>query len=1062
MKPRRFVGLLATGTVLSVAGLVQLAFSGASLTSASPRHSTQVATAIDWSPPSVSASLIVQTSGGTPGNIGWVLRQGATFRVYANVSDSISGVDTVTADVSAIASGQTAAPLIPASYTVAGQTYNYATPELTADAVLAEGDRQWSLSAVDNATNRIAVAHNATVDDTGPSTSMNDPGAYLRGTVALGATASDGVAGLSALKIRIAPTGTSNWTDVCTAIFMPLSCDLDTTQRTDGAYDLQAVATDNVGNTTTSTLSARAIDNGAPSIARTVVVRTNSGAPASTTGWVRQGGTYRIYAQASDATSGLSSVTANASNLTSGQTAASLSSGSYTVAGQAYNYASAELTADSALAAGAKTVWVDATDNASNSTSANPSVAVDNTVPTTTMSDPGTYLKATVAANAIAADTGGSALESLKIRVAPAGTNNWSDVCTVTSSPASCSLATASYSDGAYDVQSLAIDGAGNAMTSTVGSRTFDNTAPAIARTVVVRTLGGGVPASSTGFVHQGGTYRVYAQASDATSGLNTVTADASALTTGQSAATMTAGSYTVAGQTYDYASAELTADATLAEGAKTVSVRAVDNSTNAGTLSPAVAVDNTAPAALMTDPGAFLRGSVTLGATGSDSGAGLESLKIRVAPSGMSNWTEVCAVTASPASCTLASASHADGGYDVQALAIDKAGNATTSTVGNRVIDNTGPAIAGVVLVRTSGGTPASTTGFLHQGGTYRVYAQASDATSGVSGVTVNASSLTSGQTAVPMTAGSYTVAGQSYNYAGAELTADATLAEGARVVSVSATDRANNTSSAAPSAQIDNTAPNASMTDPGTWLRGTIALSATGSDAFAGLESLLIRFAPTGTTTWTTICSGALSPLSCNINTTSYADGGYDFQSLAMDGAGNNAASTVTNRKIDNTAPTAVTVATTNRTGGTQGKVEPGDSVTFTFSEPIAPATLLAGWDGTSTNVTVRFTGSNGGDSFTVWDAANTTQLNFGGVVMGTNNYAGNPPPTFTASSMVQSGASVTITLGTLASGRAGNGGTTIMTWTPSAPQAPTDLAGNPQTSATAASSSPAIKRF
>ena len=40
----------------------------------------------------------------------------------------------------------------------------------------------------------------------------------------------------------------------------------------------------------------------------------------------------------------------------------------------------------------------------------------------------------------------------------------------------------------------------------------------------------------------------------------------------------------------------------------------------------------------------------------------------------------------------------------------------------GNRVIDNTAAAFARAVVVRTSGGAPAATTGFVHQGGTYRL----------------------------------------------------------------------------------------------------------------------------------------------------------------------------------------------------------------------------------------------------------------------------------------------------------------------------------------------------
>src|SRR5207302_10011556 len=87
----------------------------------------------------------------------------------------------------------------------------------------------------------------------------------------------------------------------------------------------------------------------------------------------------------------------------------------------------------------------------------------------------------------------------------------------------------------------------------------------------------------------------------------------------------------------------------------------------------------------------------------------------------------------------------------------------------------------------------------------------------------------------------------------------------------------------------------------------------------------------------------------------------GSKSYSVTATDGHSNatTASASVT---VDDTAPTGSDVQTTNKTGGTNGKPEQGDTITFTYSETIETCSILSGWDGTSTSVTVRFT-DNGG---------------------------------------------------------------------------------------------------
>lgn len=100
------------------------------------------------------------------------------------------------------------------------------------------------------------------VDNTAPAVTMTDPSTPLSGTVTLGATASDGGSGVSAVALQYARSGTSTWTTICTPTQAPYSCRFNTTLLTRGTYSFRAVATDRAGNTTTSAVVAnRMVDN---------------------------------------------------------------------------------------------------------------------------------------------------------------------------------------------------------------------------------------------------------------------------------------------------------------------------------------------------------------------------------------------------------------------------------------------------------------------------------------------------------------------------------------------------------------------------------------------------------------------------------------------------------------------------------------------------------------------------------------------------------------------------------------------------------------------------------
>jgi hypothetical protein len=716
---------------------------------------------------------------------------------------------------------------------------------------------------------------------------MTDPGSYLHATATLGATASDGEDGssISSVKIQRSPAGAGTWTDVCTDPTSPYSCSFDTTAVGDGLYDFRAIATNTAGGTATSTtVTNRRVDNTAPTAGLT-----DPGTPLR--------GTVTVDATGTDGGSGVANVAIQRSPAGAGTwtTICTDTSSPYSCS---WNTAG--------VSDGLYDLRAVSTDNATNSTNSTvvTNRRVDNTAPTATMTNPGSPITGSKTFDGTSTDTGGSGVASLKFQVSPIGAGTWSDMCTDSSSPYSCSYDTSGLADGQYDFRSLATDNAGNTATSTVYSGAIvDNTAPTVSVTDPGAYLKGTVTVDATAGDGAGsGILNVKIQRSPAGAG------------TWTDICTDTTSPYQCSWNTTG-----------VTDGLYDLRAVATDNISLSGTSSTVTnrRVDNTAPTATMNDPGANLAGTtVSLTASASDGGSGVASVKIQRSPAGAGTWTDVCTDTTSPYSCSFDSTGVSDGLYDFRAISADNATNSTTSaTVTNR---------------------------------------------------------------------------------------------------------------------RVDNTAPTAGLTDPGSPLAGTKTLNATGTDGGSGVANVTIQSAPTGTSTWTTICTDSSSPYSCSWNTTAVADGGYDLRAVTTDNANNvTYSSTVSNRVVDNTAPTATDIQAANTSGGTAGKPENGDTLTFTFSEQIAPGTIVAGWNGTGTQpVTVTLT-------------ANTVAIAGATLVNGTislpgGGYTNGQTVVFSTSTVAQTGATLTVTLGGADKPQfTRTGGAGQMSWPVAAGL--TDVAGN-----------------
>jgi hypothetical protein len=150
------------------------------------------------------------------------------------------------------------------------------------------------------------------------------------------------------------------------------------------------------------------------------------------------------------------------------------------------------------------------------------------------------------------------------------------------------------------------------------------------------------------------------------------------------------------------------------------------------------------------------------------------------------------------------------------------------------------------------------------------------------------------------------------------------------------------------------------------------------------------------------------------------------------------------------DTVSPSAANVLGANGSGSTAKKVDNGDTLTYTFSEPVDPGTIASGWTGSSKSVSATL--SSSGSSTTV-AVANTN--------LGTVNTQANYvvlTVTCSSSTMAMSGSVVTVTLGGCGGALALLLASTNVTpskfvWTPTTTV--TDLAGNPM-SATAVTGS------
>ena len=229
------------------------------------------------------------------------------------------------------------------------------------------------------------------------------------------------------------------------------------------------------------------------------------------------------------------------------------------------------------------------------------------------------------------------------------------------------------------------------------------------------------------------------------------------------------------------------------------------------------------------------------------------------------------------------------------------------------------------------------------------QLISSATDAVTGVASVTYL---FCAGATCTPATPIAASSAGPTSGFDWASQPPD-----GIYRVAVRAVDGAGHMTDSAPqTVTIDNTAPTVAVTAPApgsSTTSRTVSFTGTAGSGTGDATALTVTvFAGSGTG------GASLQALPAarvgsdwSVVSAPLSDGTYTVQATQRDGAGNVGVSAARTFTVDTTPPALVAISTTNV--ATAGKIEKGDTLRLTFSEPLDPASVPTAGTMTVTNV-------------------------------------------------------------------------------------------------------------
>jgi chitinase len=314
----------------------------------------------------------------------------------------------------------------------------------------------------------------AAADWVAPTVAVTSPGAAVRGSTKITATATDDPgSGVKSVTVQRATAGSTTWTDICTVNTVPFACDWVTGSLVDGAYDLRATATDNAGNTATSATTRTTVAN-----SMTVVLARPGDflrGTFSTTSTVTNAGTLSPTVRVEYAPTGTASWTVLCTATTNPYTC----SPSTVPANGTYDFRS-----------------VATVGSASGTSATVAGVIVDNANPTVTLADPGTSLKGTKTFTVSASDAH-SGVAKVVVQ-ATTGTKT-TDVCHIDAPATTCSVDTTTLPNGTYTFRAIATDKAGNVgVSADLAGKVVANTVSTVALTTPSPYVRGNVILTAT------------------------------------------------------------------------------------------------------------------------------------------------------------------------------------------------------------------------------------------------------------------------------------------------------------------------------------------------------------------------------------------------------------------------------------------------------------------------------------------------------------------------------------------------------------------------------------
>jgi hypothetical protein len=915
---------------------------------------------LDTTPPTVG-TITITDADDTDG----VVTDGDSITVSVSPSDATSGVDTVTADLSAFGGGSD----VPLTDGDTDGTYD-ATITVDEASANADGTQSVDVTVTDTATqSSTKTGGSLDLDTTAPSITIDSvtdgdaDGTVVAGedvtvtvTVTDAHSISDVTADLSAFdagsSVDLTNTGGNTYEATVQA----------GSSGTDGASGVSVTASDAPGNQDTQAGSSPSYDGQAPTVDSFSLTDVTDG-----NGTVGDGDQIRVAVSFSDV-SGVDTVTGDFSQF-GGSADVTLTDGD---ADGTYD---ATITVDKSAAAGDGdyAVAVDVTDEESQSrTVDSPTLELDTSPP---------ILSSVTLADATNADSvvtdGDQVRVTATVTDATAGVKNVTADLSVIGGGSKVTLtdgngddtyeatvtvdtATATGSDGSVSATVRSYDLEENEQTGTTSSITYDTTPPTVGAITITDAD------DSDGVVGDGDSVTVSVSPSDATSAISGVSANLSKFGGPEDVTLMdgnTDGTYD-ATITVDESTA--VSDGTLDANVTTTDDAGLTSSSVGGSLD----LDTTAPTLSgLSVSDADADGSVVAGeeltvtATVSDAHS-VDSVTVDLSAFGLGSAVTLTDGNADGTYETTVTAGTGgtQGSSTADVTATDAPGNSRTAAAGSLIYDTQPPTVGTVTLTDET-----DSNGVVGDSDTVEVSVSLSD-TTGVRSVTANLSKF-GGSEALTLTDGD---GDDTYN---ATATVDRASAkgDGEYVVTVNATDEESQSREVdSPTLRLDSTPPQITTVSLSDATNGdgivrdgeTIRVTATVTDAVSGVDSVEADLSAFGGPADATLTDGnADDTYDATITVdaaSASSDGSYGTVITASDAETNQETDTTGTVTLDTTAPTITDVTVTD--GDDDGRVTDGEQIEVN----VTTSDATAGID----TVTVNLSAFGGSDAVTLTD--------------------------------------------------------------------------------------------